>query len=71
MFVIAEAEAAAIRATFNQEGELSAAIELRWRLLGVDRRHNRTALAYPLPTISVSVVCAPQPSGNEVMGIPW
>jgi hypothetical protein len=29
MFVVTEADAAAIRATFNQEGELSAAIELR------------------------------------------
>ena len=31
MFVITEADAAAICATFNKEGELSAAIELRWR----------------------------------------
>jgi hypothetical protein len=29
MFVITEAEAAAIRAAFEQEGELSAAVELR------------------------------------------
>jgi hypothetical protein len=29
MFIIAEADAAAIRAVFDQEGELSAAIELR------------------------------------------
>jgi hypothetical protein len=29
MFVVTEAEAAAIRATFEQQGELSAAIELR------------------------------------------
>jgi hypothetical protein len=35
MFVISEADAAAIRAVFNQEGELSAAIELRRRLPGV------------------------------------
>jgi hypothetical protein len=35
MFVITEADAAAIRATFNQEGELSAAIELRRRFPGV------------------------------------
>jgi hypothetical protein len=35
MFVITEADAAAIRATFNQEGELSAAIELRRRVPGI------------------------------------
>ena len=35
MFVITEADAAAIRATFNQEGELSAAIELRRRCPGI------------------------------------
>jgi hypothetical protein len=35
MFVITEADAAAIRAVFNQEGELSAAIELRRRFPGV------------------------------------
>ena len=29
MFVVTEAEAAAIRAVFDQQGELSAAIELR------------------------------------------
>ena len=35
MFVITEADAAAIRAVFNQEGELSAVIELRRRFPGV------------------------------------
>jgi hypothetical protein len=35
MFIITEADAAAIRAVFNQEGELSAAIELRRRFPGV------------------------------------
>jgi hypothetical protein len=29
MFVVSEAEAAAIRAVFDQQGELSAAVELR------------------------------------------
>jgi hypothetical protein len=38
MFVITEADAAAIRATFNQEGELSAAIELRRRFPGTRLR---------------------------------
>jgi hypothetical protein len=35
MFVITEADADAIRAVFNQEGELSAAIELRRRFPGI------------------------------------
>ena len=35
MFVVTEADAAAIRATFDQEGELSAAIELRRRFPGI------------------------------------
>ena len=35
MFVIIEADAAAIRATFDQEGELSAAIEMRRRFPGI------------------------------------
>jgi hypothetical protein len=35
MFVVTEADAAAIRAIFEQEGELSAAIELRRRFPGV------------------------------------
>ena len=35
MFVVAEADAAAIRAVFTQEGELSAAIELRRRFPGI------------------------------------
>ena len=35
MFSVTEADAAAIRAVFDQEGELSAAIELRRRFPGV------------------------------------
>lgn len=35
MFVVTEADAAAIRAIFTEEGELSAAIELRRRFPGV------------------------------------
>ena len=35
MFVVTEAEAAAIRAAFEQQGELSAAIELRRLFPGV------------------------------------
>ena len=35
MFVVTEAEAAAIRATFEQQGELSAAVELRRLFPGI------------------------------------
>jgi hypothetical protein len=35
MFVVTEVDAAAIRATYEQEGELSAAIELRRRFPGI------------------------------------
>jgi hypothetical protein len=35
MFVVTEADAAAIRAVFDHEGELSAAIELRRRFPGI------------------------------------
>jgi hypothetical protein len=35
MFVITEADATAIRAIFNQEGELSAVIEVRRRFPGI------------------------------------
>jgi hypothetical protein len=35
MFVVTEADADAIRAIFNQEGELSAAIEVRRRFPGI------------------------------------
>jgi len=35
MFVVTEADAAAIRATFHEEGKLSAVIELRQRFPGI------------------------------------
>jgi hypothetical protein len=35
MFIVSEADAAAIRAAYEQQGELSAAIELRRRFPGV------------------------------------
>ena len=35
MFVVTEAEAAAIRIAFDRGGELSAAVELRWLFPGV------------------------------------
>jgi len=56
MFVVTEADAAAIRAVFDQEGELSAAIELRRRFPGITdntmaRAHARTIAGWKsLPT---------------------
>jgi hypothetical protein len=44
MFVLTEADAAAICAAFDQEGELSAATELRRRFPGIT--DNAKALAY-------------------------
>jgi hypothetical protein len=42
MFMVSEEDAAAIRTTFEQEGELSAAIELRRRFPGIqDNEHAR------------------------------
>jgi hypothetical protein len=55
MFIVTEAEAAAIRAVFEQEGELSAAIELRRLFPGITdnakaRSHARTIAGWmPLP----------------------
>jgi len=40
MFVVTEADAAAIRTVFEQEGELSAAIELRRRFPGIGDNEN-------------------------------
>jgi hypothetical protein len=46
MFVISEAEAAAIRATYKQRGEFSAAIELRQLFPGItDNAQARSACA--------------------------
>jgi hypothetical protein len=56
MFVITEADAAAIRVIFDEEGELSAAMELRRRFPGIidntkARACARTIAGWtPLPT---------------------
>jgi hypothetical protein len=47
MFVVSEAEAAAIRAVYEQRGEFAAAIELRRLFPGIT--HNRQARSRPLP----------------------
>ena len=51
MFVVTEADAAAIRAAFNQGGEFSAAVELRRRFPGISdnaqaREYARTIAAW-------------------------
>ena len=62
MFIITEADADAIRAIFSQEGELSAAIELRRRFPGITdnakaRAHVRTIAGWkPLPSPPGSVI---------------
>ena len=61
MFVVTEADAAAIRAVFEQEGELSAAIEVRRRFPGITdneraRAHARIIAGWkPLPAPMSSV----------------
>jgi hypothetical protein len=56
MFVVSEAEAAAIRTIFEKEGELSAAIEVRRLFPGITdnvkaRLHARTIAGWlPLPS---------------------
>ena len=61
MFVVSESEAAAIRTVFEQEGEFSAAIELRRRFPGITdneqaREQVRTIAGWaPLPEIPRSV----------------
>jgi hypothetical protein len=62
MFVVTEADAAAIRAVFDEEGELSAAIELRRRFPGITDNAKARACArtiagwkpLPQPTGSVT-----------------
>ena len=45
MFIVTEEDAAAIRAAFDQDGELSAAIELRRRFPGIaDNAHARACV---------------------------
>ena len=62
MFLVTDADADAIRAIFNQEGELSAAIELRRRFPGITdnakaRAHVRTIAGWkPLPSPPCSMI---------------
>jgi hypothetical protein len=67
MFVVTEAEAAAIRAVYQQHGELSAAIELRRRFPGITdnaqaRECARTIAGWkPLPLRLVKRLPKPPP----------
>jgi hypothetical protein len=62
MFLVTEADADAIRAIFNHEGELSAVIELRRRFPGITDNakalaHVRTITGWkPLPSPPCSVI---------------
>ena len=84
MFVVTEADAAAIRTAFHQEGELSAAIELRRRFPGITDNAKARACARsiagwtPLPATPVSVTrlrpgktsCAgPSAGRDEIAGM--
>jgi hypothetical protein len=57
MFTVTEADSAAIRAVFDQEGEVSAAIELRRRFPGISDNAEARACAgivagwKPLPAL--------------------
>jgi hypothetical protein len=61
MFLVNETDAAAIRAIFNEHGELSAAIELRRRFPGIIDNENARACARsiaswtPLPVPALKV----------------
>jgi hypothetical protein len=62
MFIVTDADAAAIRAVFEQDGELSAALELRRRFPGITdnakaRQNVRTIAGWqprPVPAATVT-----------------
>jgi hypothetical protein len=70
MFLVSETDAAAIRAVYDQDGELSAAIELRRRFLGITdnakaRECVRSIAGWkPLPPMPAKVVRL-RPGGTE------
>ena len=76
MFLVTEADADAIRAIFHQEGELSAAIELRRRFPAITdnakaRTYVRTIAGWkPLPSTPCSVTRL-RPRGAESGRIPF
>jgi hypothetical protein len=74
MFVVTEADATAIRTMFEQEGELSAAIEVRRLFPGVTDNAKalscaRTSAGWkPLPAAACQIT--PVPSGESAPVIP-
>ena len=71
MFVVTEADAAAIRAAFNQGGEFSAAVELRRRFPGISdnaqaREYARTIAAWK-PMLSRKVRRSPRTARSPVL----
>jgi hypothetical protein len=72
MFLVTEADTAAIRAIYEQDGELSAAIELRRRFPGITDNAKARACArsiagwkQPLPPMPAKVVRL-RPRGQSV-----
>ena len=72
MFAITEAEAAAIRAAFEQSGELSAVVELRRLFPGVtdnaQARECVRTIAGWRPTAPAASACPGSPAGPEAVG---
>ena len=73
MFVVTEADAAAIRTAYEQDGELSAAIQLRRRFPGITdnekaRQCARSIAGWTPPSIPAAVVyrCVHGPGGGRV-----
>jgi hypothetical protein len=70
MFIVTEADAEAIRTILNQEGELSAAIELRRRFPGITdnakaREFVRTIAGWKPLTATPSPVIPLRPRGRK------
>ena len=66
MFIVTEADADAIRTAFYQEGELSAAIELRRRFRGITDNAKARACAR---TIAGSVGALAPQEFNDIKGL--
>jgi len=69
MFVVTEADAAAIRAAFEQAGELSAAVEVRRRFPGIADNAQARACARTIagwrPPAAAPCPATPPHSGRE------
>jgi hypothetical protein len=70
MFVVTEADAAAIRTAYEQDGELSAAIELRRRFPGITdnekaRQCARSIAGWTPPTIPAAAVIPLRPRAGR------